>query len=127
MRTNRFTIPDVTVWVCIVASLSLTAAIGLTGCVAGPPQSVNIYTDPIDPNRPMYKFLSKPSDSWVKAFGDDNGDISERAVISYQLAIARQQRGKLRQMIVDVNNSIVELTDTQLWLMKVIGRDPNSN
>ena len=80
----------------------------------------DIYTEPIDPCDPVYSVMSKPLDSWTAQFGD-----SERSALAYQHALARQQRSELRQMIVDVNSAVTELTDTQLWLMKVIGRDPN--
>lgn len=72
----------------------------------------DIYTQDIDPNDPIYKVMSHPPDTWRAQFGD-----SERSALAYQHALARQQRAELRQ-------AITELTDTQLWLMKIIGRDP---
>lgn len=106
------------------------AVVTIGGCVTEKPRYVegstqvnlpkDIYTQAIDPCDPVYSVMSKPLDSWTAQFGN-----SERSALAYQHALARQQRAELRQMIVDVNNSVTELTDTQLWLMKVIGRDPN--
>lgn len=102
---------------------------GMSGCSPKPryvegSTQVNlprdIYTQPIDPCDLMYSVMSKPLDSWTAQFGN-----SERSALGYQHALARQQRSELRQMIMDVNSTVTELTDTQLWLMKVIGRDPN--
>ncbi len=99
----------------------------------------DIYTQAIDPNDPMYSVMSQPPDSWNAQFGN-----SERSAFGYQIALARQQRGELRQMIVDVNNTtsklekmiidvndipekikndVADLKKMSLFLMKTIGRD----
>lgn len=127
MRTSKISIRNI-IMPSFILSLVLIAVISCTQLPRYDTGTLkvnlpgSIYTDDIDPNDPMYKLMSGPPESWSAQFGN-----SERAAFGYQHALARQQRAELRQMIIDVNDLVGELTDTQLWIMKVIGRDPNSN
>lgn len=107
----------------IVVVFVFAVMVTVVGCGKSPrytitPESIkvnlpkNIYITPLDPNDPIYKLMSQPPNSWFDKFGN-----SDRSASYYQHALARQQRAEFRK-------EIEELTDTQLWLMKVIGRGP---
>ncbi len=58
-----------------------------------PTQSPNeVYIDTLDPNQPIYKFMLKPKEEWIKLAGEN-----ERTIIFYNLSDARVAIARLKQ------------------------------